>query len=94
MLGLIVRLPPVSKPSSLIPCVCAGVPKLRSVGRSVILEDDDDEQDFATSAQRLLKLVDQDFADVAGVFYYLMRTVRSVWPLPCGILCCGILCTQ
>jgi hypothetical protein len=44
-----------------------GVPKLKSVGRSVLLEDDDEGQDFATNAQRLLKLVDQDFADVTGV---------------------------
>ena len=44
-----------------------GVPKLKSVGRSVLLEDDNEGQDFATNAQRLLKLVDQDFADVTGV---------------------------
>ena len=44
-----------------------GVPKLKSVGRSVLLEDDDEGQDFATNAERLLKLVDQDFADVIGV---------------------------
>ncbi len=43
-----------------------GVPKLKSVGRSVLLEDDEG-QDFATNAERLLKLVDQDFADVIGV---------------------------
>ena len=64
------EVPLFSMPSSLTnPAhVYAGVPKLRSVGRSVLLEEDDDEQDFATNAQRLLKLVDQDFADVAGLF--------------------------
>jgi len=43
-----------------------GLPPSQAVGKNVILEEDGDE-DFATSATRLLKLVDQDFADVAGV---------------------------
>jgi len=43
-----------------------GLPPSQAVGKNVILEEDGDE-DFATSAARLLKLVDQDFADVAGV---------------------------
>jgi hypothetical protein len=35
------------------------------LSRSVVLEEDESE-DFASSAHRLLKLVDQDFADVTG----------------------------
>ena len=40
------------------------VPKLTGIGRSVILEEEDSDADAATSAARLLKLVDQDFAEV------------------------------
>ena len=35
-------------------------------GRSVAVEEEEEDADLATSAARLLKLVDQDFADVAG----------------------------
>ena len=60
-----------------------GVPKLKSVGRSVLLEDDDEGQDFATNAERLLKLVDQDFADVTGVQFCRLPHLQPLASYAC-----------
>ena len=56
----------------------AGVPKLKTLGRNVMLEEDDVEEDSASSTARLLKLVDQDFAEVAASRDHM----RSMFDIP------------
>ena len=54
------------------------VPRLTGVGKVVLLEDEDDDVNFSASTARLLKMVDQDFADVVAT----REQLRDIFVMP------------